>query len=109
MRKFRTCKFKIPQKIVCSNLNTLKVAPSKTIHIFRVELAGAVLSKRLGVLLEHNMRYKFNKVYHAIDNRIMKAMISKQSFVANRIVKKRLEKNDPVKWYGMPRVLYKSD
>ena len=67
-----------------------RVASVKTIDIVRLELCGAVLSKRLRTFIVDEMRYKFKAVYHLTDSQIVKSMISKNSygfntFVANRI------------------------
>ena len=75
----------------------------KSVDIVRLELAGAVLSKRLRVFLENNMRLQYRKVYHAFDSEIVKAMISKESYGFNTFVANRIgeiqEKTDPSEWY----------
>ena len=67
-----------------------RMTPLKTNSIVRLELAGAVISKRLRVFLVEEMRYKFKFIFHIIDSEILQAMISKESYgistyVANRI------------------------
>ena len=67
-----------------------RIAPIKIVNIVRLELCGAVLSKRLRVFIESEMDYKFTHVIHIVDSEIVKAMIGKQSygfrtFAANRI------------------------
>ena len=60
-----------------------RVALAKTIDIARLELCGAVLSKRLKVFIVEMMRYQFKAVYHLIDSQIVKAMIRKCSYGFN--------------------------
>ena len=48
-----------------------RVAPLKTVSIVRLELAGAVISKRLRVFLLKEMRYKFKSIFHIIDSEIV--------------------------------------
>ena len=67
-----------------------KIAPIKIVHIVRLELCGAVLSKRLRVFIQKEMRYTFNKVIHLVDSEIVKGMIDSEShgfntYPANRI------------------------
>ena len=75
-----------------SSLITAKnrIAPIKIVDIVRLELSGAVISKRLRRFIQEELRYQFEKVYHIVDSEIVKAMISKESygfntFAANRI------------------------
>ena len=48
-----------------------RVAPLKTVSIVRLELAGAVISKRLWVFLLKELRYKFKSIFHIIDSEIV--------------------------------------
>ena len=90
-----------------SNLLSAKnrIAPLKVIDVVRLELCGAILSKRLRMFISKEMIYKFKKIYHIIDSEIVKAMISKESygfntFAANRIGEIQHE-TDPSEWYWL--------
>ena len=43
-----------------------RIAPIKTMDIFRLELAGAVVGKRLRSFIKTEMRIKFDKIYHIL-------------------------------------------
>ena len=80
-----------------------RIAPVKTIDIVRLELSGAVISKRLRSTIETETRISFNKVYHIVDSEIVKAMINKESygfstFAANRIGEIQ-QSTQPNEWY----------
>ena len=67
-----------------------KIAPIKIVNIVRLELCGSVLSKRLRVFIQSEMRYTFDKVIHIVDSEIVKGMIDSDShgfntYPANRI------------------------
>ena len=79
-----------------------RIAPVKIVDIVRLELAGAVLSKRLRVFIQREVRYAFSAIYHIVDSEIVKAMISKESYgfntyAANRIGEIQQETN-PSEW-----------
>ena len=83
-----------------------RIAPIKIVNIVRLELCGAVLSKRLRVFIESEMDYKFTHVIHIVDSEIVKAMIGKQSygfrtFAANRIGEIQ-GSTQPEEWYWVP-------
>ena len=50
-----------------------KIAPTKVENIVRLELCGALLSKRLRVFIETEMDYKFFQDIHLVDSEIVKA------------------------------------
>ena len=60
-----------------------RIAPIKAVDIVRLELLGAVLGKRLRRVMQEELRYSFEKVYHIVDSEIVKAMISKESYGFN--------------------------
>ena len=67
-----------------------RMAPLKVVDIVRIELCGAVLSKRLRATIENDLNMGFEKSVHIIDSEIVQAMIRKESygfntFAANRI------------------------
>ena len=67
-----------------------RIAPIRIVDIVRLELCGAVLSKRLRAFIQEEMRLEFKEVFHIVDSEIIKAMIAKGSygfntFAANRI------------------------
>ena len=67
-----------------------RMAPLKVVDIVRIELCGAVLSKRLRATIENDLNMEFEKSVHIIDSEIVQAMICKESygfntFAANRI------------------------
>ena len=83
-----------------------KIAPTNIVNILRLELGGAVLSKRLRVFLQSEMRYTFNNIIHLVDSEIVKAMIDSEShgfntYAANRIgeIQGSTEKHE---WYWCP-------
>ena len=90
-----------------------RVAPLKIIDIVRLELAGAVLSKRMRVFLKKEMRYNFTEVYHLVDSEIVKAMVHKESYGFNTYVANRIgeiqEKTDPEEWMWIPGKLNIAD
>ena len=84
-------------------MSKTRVAPIKTINIVRLELAGAVLSKRIRVFIEKEMRYPFKAKYHLTDGEIVKGMISKESYGFNTYVANRIgeiqENTSPTDWF----------
>ena len=80
-----------------------RVAPAKTVIIVRLELCGAVLSKRLRMFIMDEARWRFQAVYHLIDSQIVNAMSSYgfNTFVANRIGEIQ-EKTEPDDWMWIP-------
>ena len=67
-----------------------RIAPLKVINIVRLELCGAVVSKRLREFVCKEVHLKFERVIHLVDSEIVKAMINLKSygfntFAANRI------------------------
>ena len=63
-----------------------KIAPLKTIDIVRLELSGAVISKRIRTYIEKEMKLQFEKVYHIVDSESVKAMIDKESYGYNTFI-----------------------
>ena len=71
-------------------ISKTRMAPLKTIDIVRLELCGAVLSKRCRAKIEAEMEMSFEKTVHLVDSEIVQAMISRESygfntFAANRV------------------------
>ena len=67
-----------------------RIAPIRIVDIVRLELCGAVLSKRLRAFIQEEMILEFKEMFHIFDSEIIKAMIAKGSygfntFAANRI------------------------
>lgn len=79
-----------------------RIAPVKIVDIVRLELAGAVLSKRLRVFIQKESRNSFSAVYHIVDSEIVKAMISKESYGFNTYAANRIgeiqQDTDPSEW-----------
>jgi len=67
-----------------------RLAPLKIVDIVRLELCGAVLSKRLRFTVTSEMDVNWEKVFHLTDSEIVQAMTQKESygfntFAANRV------------------------
>ena len=90
-----------------------RIAPAKTIDIVRLELAGAVLGKRLRTFIEENSRLEFESIYHIVDSEIVQAMIPKESYGFNTFVANRIgeiqEKTDKKEWMWVPGKLNIAD
>ena len=56
-----------------------RIAPQRKLSTPQMELNGAVLSKRTRVVIEKEMRYKFQEVYQLVDSETVLAMINKVS------------------------------
>ena len=67
-----------------------RLAPLRRITIVRIELCGAVLSKRLRAFIEEETRYRFESCYHIVDSEIVRAMIQKESYGFNSFVTTRI-------------------
>jgi hypothetical protein len=80
-----------------------RVAPVKPLTMPRIELNGAVLSSRIRTFLSKEMRFKFEKILHLVDSRIVRTQIQKESygfgtFVATRIAEIQ-EATSPEEWW----------
>ena len=60
-----------------------RIVPLKTLDIVRIELCGAVLSKRLREKIQRSIKLEFEEVIHIIDSEIVQAMIWKESYGFN--------------------------
>ena len=57
-----------------------RVAPLKTTTVVRLELSAAVMAKRLRKAVEDAFKLEFSRVIHILDSRIVKGMISNESY-----------------------------
>ena len=78
------------------------IAPVNSANIVRLEFAGAVLATRLRVMIHKETRCEFNQKYHIVDSEIIKAMVNKSTFAANRVGEIR-ETTQPEEWVWMAR------
>ena len=98
-----------------SSLITAKnqIVPIKIVDIVRLELSGAVISKRLRCFIQEELRYQFEKVYHIVDSEIVKAMISKESYGFNTFAANRISeiqsKTEVSEWYWVNGTLNIAD
>ena len=67
-----------------------RLAPLKKITIVRIELNGAVLTKRLEDFITSEGRLQFVKAYNIVDSEIMRAMMQKESYGFNTFVTVRV-------------------
>ena len=56
-----------------------RIAPLHTVSVPRMELNGAVLSKRMRVCITSEMRYTFKRILHLVDSETVLHMINKTS------------------------------
>ena len=84
-------------------LSKNRIAPIKVTNIVRLELSGAVISKRIREIIEEESRYSFENVYHIVDSEVVRAMIGKESYGFNTFVANRLGEIQSVtaveEWY----------
>ena len=80
-----------------------RLAPIKTISIDRIELCGAVFSKRIKVFLQEQCRSTFERCYHIVDSQIVHAMIQRESYGFNTFAATRIgeiqEGTNIADWY----------
>ena len=80
-----------------------RLAPVKKISTDRIELCGAVLNKRLKVLIQEQCRYNFRRYYHIVDSQIVHSMIQKDSYGFNTFAATRIgeiqDGTQPEDWY----------
>lgn len=67
-----------------------RLAPIKKMSIDKIELCGAVLSKRLKSFIDKECRYTFEKCYYVVDSQIVHAMIQKSSYGFNTFAATRI-------------------
>ena len=67
-----------------------RLTPIKKMSIDRIELCGAVLSKRLKQLMENKSRFRFAKCFHIVDSQIVHAMVGKESYGFNTFAATRV-------------------
>ena len=71
-------------------MSKTRITPIKIKDIVKLELAAAVLSKRLRDFITKESRYPFLSVIHIVDSEIVKAMISKESYGFNTYAANRI-------------------
>lgn len=80
-----------------------RIASVKVVNVVRLELSGAVIGKRLRVFTQAGIRYNFTAAYHIEHSKIVKAMISKESYGFNTYAAKQIreiqEKTSPQEWF----------
>ena len=80
-----------------------RTAPLKVIDIVKLELCGALLSKRLRETIEDEIRMEFTEVKHIVDSEIVHAMVKKQSYGFNTFTANRVGEiqgsTKPEEWY----------
>ena len=90
-----------------------RMAPLKTVDIVRIELCGAVLSKRLRATILKEMQPQLERVIHLVDSEIVHAMIHKQSYGFNTFVANRVgeiqQSTNPNEWAWVPGKLNIAD
>ena len=90
-----------------------RVAPLKTVDIVRIELCGAVLSKRLRETIQREMKFEFEEVIHVVDSEIVQAMIWKESYGFNTFVANRIgeiqQVTEPKEWCWVAGTLNVAD
>lgn len=64
-------------------LSKNRLAPVKKMSIDRIELCGAIINKRLKILIQQQCRYQFHRFYHIVDSQIVHAMIQKDCYGFN--------------------------
>lgn len=67
-----------------------RLAPIKKMSIDKIELCGAVLSKRLKSFIDKECRYTFEKCYYVVVSQIVHAMIQKSSYGFNTFAATRI-------------------
>lgn len=84
-------------------LSKNRLAPVKKMSIDRIELCGAIINKRLKVLIQQQCRYQFQRFYHIVDSQIVHAMIQKDSYGFNTFAATRIgeiqEGTNPKDWH----------
>ena len=70
--------------------NLIRLAPTKKMSIDKIELCGAVLSKRLKSFIDKECRYTFQKCYYVVDSQIVHSMIQKSSYGFNTFAATRI-------------------
>ena len=99
-------RWKVPNGYECRLIATkCRIAPLKINDIVRLELCGAVVSKRLRCYIEKELKMKFERVYHIVDSEIVKAMINKSSYGFNTFAANRIgeihQATSPDEWYWL--------
>ena len=88
-----------------SNLIAVKsrVTPIRKITIVRIELNGALLSKRLSAFIKKESLLVFSKEFFIVDSEIVRAMVQKESYGFNTFAAIRVgeiqEGTSPSDWY----------
>ena len=77
-----------------SNLIAVKsrVTPIRKITIVRIELNGALLSKRLSAFIKKESLLVFSKEFFIVDSEIVRAMVQKESYGFNTYAAVRVGK-----------------
>ena len=90
-----------------------RVAPLKKTTVVRLELSAAQLAKRLRVTVEESFKIDFDCVIHIIDSRIVKGMISKESYGFKTFAATRIGEIQtatiPEEWYWIESKLNIAD
>eukprot|EP00794_Sanderia_malayensis_P021204 gene21204-23286_t len=90
-----------------------RLTPLKKITIVKMELNGAVLSKRLEDFITSEGRLQFARIYYIIDSEIVRAMIQKESYGFKTYLAVRVGEiqnhTSPQNWYWIDEKLNIAD
>ena len=84
-----------------------KICPVKVISMVRIEMNGALLSKRSQAFIARETKIKFSKVYFVTDSQIVYSLLQRESYGFSTFIGLRVgeiqRSTNPSSWYWTGR------